>query len=296
MTESTQGSYRERMLRALLYLEKRLDEPLSLEELAGVAHFSPFHFHRVFRGMVGESVKSHIRRLRLERAANMLAMSDRPVTDIALDAGYEAHAAFTRAFGAVFGESPSSYRTAAKARLAAGMREAAPRSSETLLDRDKGGTDMDVSIEQFPKTKVVFARHVGPYAECGKAWGQVCAFAGPKGLFGPDTMFVGVCHDDPEVTPPSMVRYDACLTVTREVAPEGGIGVREIGGGEYATTVHKGPFDKLYATYAELFGVWGPQSGREFASAPSLEVYLNDPEKTPPEELLTKIYAQLEPK
>lgn len=296
MTESTLGGYRERMLRALLYLEKRLDEAISLEELAGVAHFSPFHFHRVFRGMVGESVKSHIRRLRLERAANMLALSDRPVTDIALDAGYEAHAAFTRAFRAVFGESPSSYRKAARARLAAGMREDAPRSSEILFDRDTGGTDMDVKIEEFPKTKVVFARHVGPYAECGAAWGKVCAFAGPKGLMGPDTMFVGVCHDDPEVTPPSRVRYDACLTVTRDVAPEGGIGFQEIGGGEYATTVHKGPYDKLYATYAELFGVWGPQSGREFAAAPSLEVYLNDPEKTPPAELLTRIYARLEPK
>lgn len=296
MTESTQGSYRERMLRALLYIEKRLDEPISLEELAGVAHFSPFHFHRVFRGMVGESVKSHIRRLRLERAASMLALSDRPVTDIALDAGYEAHAAFTRAFRTVFGESPSAYRKTARERYAAGMREIAPRPSEALLDRDKGVEDMDVSIEELPKTKVVFARHVGPYAECGKAWEKVCAWAGPKGIFGPDTRTVGVCHDDPEVTPPEKIRYDAALTVTRDVAPEGDIGVQEIGGGEYAVTVHQGPYENLPDAYAKLFGVWGPQSGREFASAPSLEFYLNDPEKTPPAERLTKICAKLEPR
>lgn len=155
---------------------------------------------------------------------------------------------------------------------------------------------MQVSIENFPKTKVAFARHVGPYAGCGEAWAKVCAYAGARGLLGPNTLAAGLCHDDPEVTPPERVRYDACLGLGEAATPEGEIGVQEIGGGEYAMTMHEGPYETLHQTYAALCGVWGPQSGRELAAAPSIEVYLNDPQTTPPEKLLTKVYVRLEAK
>src|SRR6185436_20700588 len=110
MKPETVESYRERMLAVLVHIQEHLDDPLPLEELADVAHFSPFHFHRIFRGMVGESVKEHVRRLRLERAAHRLRFTGEPVTEIALDAGYQTHESFTRAFGAMFGESPSEFR------------------------------------------------------------------------------------------------------------------------------------------------------------------------------------------
>lgn len=112
MKAQTERAYQEAILRVLVYLQAHLDEVVSLEELAHVAHFSPYHFHRIFRGMVGESVKEHVRRLRLERAAHRLKFTDTPVTRIALDAGYVAHEGFTRAFGTVFGQSPSEFRTA----------------------------------------------------------------------------------------------------------------------------------------------------------------------------------------
>ena len=102
MKSETQQTYQERILKVLVYIQNHLDETLSLEELAGVAHFSPYHFHRIFRGMVGESLMEHVRRLRLERAAHRLKFTDSPVTRIAFEAGYETHEAFTRAFRALF--------------------------------------------------------------------------------------------------------------------------------------------------------------------------------------------------
>ena len=108
--------------------------------------------------------------------------------------------------------------------------------------------------------------------------------------------FVGICHDDPEVTPPEKIRYDACVTVDQTFQPEGDIGVQTIAAGEYATTTHFGPYERLSQTYAELLGQWLPRSGRELRSAPSLEFYMNDPEGTDPEDLITDIYAPLEPK
>ena len=66
--ENTTVSYQQRILRVLTYIKNHLDEPLDLPQLADIAYFSPHHFHRIFSELVGETVKEHVRRLKLERA------------------------------------------------------------------------------------------------------------------------------------------------------------------------------------------------------------------------------------
>ena len=87
MKTDTQRDYEARILRVLVHIQTHLGHALDLDELAAIAHFSPYHFHRVFRGMVGEPVIEHVRRLRLERAAHQLKATDSSVTQIAFDAG-----------------------------------------------------------------------------------------------------------------------------------------------------------------------------------------------------------------
>src|SRR5260370_39894448 len=109
MRETTIEDYQRRILKVLVHIQNNLDRPFSLEELATIASFSPYHFHRIFRGMVGESVKEHVRRLRLERAAHCLRFTGQPRTDIAFDAGYETHQALTPTFHSMFGASPPEF-------------------------------------------------------------------------------------------------------------------------------------------------------------------------------------------
>src|SRR5512140_444878 len=92
------------------YIREHINEPLDRETLAAVAGFSIPHFHRVFTAQVGESAISYIRRLRLERAARKLRMGAVDITEVALAAGYETHAAFSKAFKQQFGFSPSEFR------------------------------------------------------------------------------------------------------------------------------------------------------------------------------------------
>ena len=92
------------------YIRRHISEPLDRETLAAVAGFSVPHFHRVFTAQVGESAISYIRRLRLERAARKLRMGAVDITEVALAAGYDTHAAFSKAFKQQFGLSPSEFR------------------------------------------------------------------------------------------------------------------------------------------------------------------------------------------
>ncbi len=300
MKPQTEETYKERILRVLVHIQAHLDEALCLEDLAGVAYFSPYHFHRVFRGMVGESVKEHVRRLRLERAALRLKHSGEPVTRIAFEAGYETHESFTRAFRAMFEQSPSQFREAHRPVAVPEVRSRVHFVLDGQLDDfapiEEGGPPMDVRIETRKPMRVAFIRHVGPYNQVGATWGRLCAWAGMRGLFGPNTVLLGLCHDDPEVTPPDKIRYDACIAVGPNVSGDGEVGVQEIAGGDYAVTLHRGPYDNLADTYARLCGQWLPAHGRELRSAPSLEIYRNSPQDTAPDDLLTDVYLPLEPR
>lgn len=154
---------------------------------------------------------------------------------------------------------------------------------------------MDAQIKTVDPIRVAFVRAQGPYAESADtAWKKLCAWAGKNGLFGPQTRFIGVCYDDPEITPPEKIRYEACLTLSRDVEAEGEIHVQEIGGGSYATAVLKGPYSGLAGMYARLCGEWVPKQGYHLRQGPSLEVYLNDPDQTKPEDLLTEIQVPVE--
>ena len=298
MKEETERVYRERILRVLLHIQEHLDEPLPLEELAEIAYFSPFHFHRVFRGMIGESLMEHIRRLRLERAVQRLRTTDRNIIEIALEAGYETHETFTRAFRKMFGENPSVFRRNHRSdQLKAspsGVHFRSDRAFRTFNPLTKGGFKMDVRIEEVKPMRVAFVRHIGPYEKCEKAWGELCAWAGPKGLLGPKSTFIGICYDDPEVTPAEKIRYDACVNVGTDIEGEGPVGIQTIEGGQYAIFTHRGPLTNLIKTYQQIFGEWAPSSGRVIKTGPSFEVYLNDPHRTPPEEITVDIYVPLE--
>jgi AraC family transcriptional regulator len=269
----------ERLARARRLIEARLDEDIPLEDLAREACFSPFHFHRLFRGLLGETVRGYTRRLRLERAAHQLTHTADDILPIALAAGYDSHEAFTRAFKARFELTPSAWRDQRREVLANATTHKEPA--------------VDIRIERREPSRIAFVRHTGPYDQVGDAWQALMKWGWTKVIFGKPDSF-GLCHDDPDITPADRVRYDACLVVDVKAKPKPPVELRDLPGGAYAVTVHAGPFDKIGETYAALCARVASNTiaGKRWtlADPPSLEKYLTDPRKTKPEDLRTEVW------
>jgi AraC family transcriptional regulator len=271
----------------IFHIEAHLDERMSLDDLAKVACFSSFHFHRIFAAFTGESIAAYIRRLRLERSAQQLLHLDATVTEIALNAGYETPSAFTRAFVAQFGARPSEYRQEDQTALIRGARLLA-------LTNNKEDWTMTPEIRTIDPMPVLFVRRTGPYGQAaGQAFGVLCQFAGSRGLLGPAARMIGISHDDPHVTDESKFRYDACVTIDHEVKPEGDVGQKTIAGGKYAMFLHAGSYEAFQQTYDQIFKAWLPGSGEKLRDEPCFELYLNSPGQVKPEELRTEIWLPL---
>ena len=284
MKNDTKLNYYERIKKVLIYIHTNLDEELSLEKLASIASFSPFHFHRVFRGMTGKSLAIYVRNLRLEKAALDLKQSSISITDLAFNSGYETVESFTRAFKKQYKICPSNYRKQ-------DIKKIIFNNFKIDFLPSKGGLSMNVKLEKQKLRKVAYVGHKGSYNQCSKAWETLCSWAGPKGLLGPKTEYLGLCYDDPDVTPAEKIRYDACIMVDDNITIDNSasIKIQDIPEGKYAIAIHQGPYDKLKDTYAELCGKWAPNSGMEIMDKPSIEIYLNDPKNTPPEDLKVEI-------
>lgn len=289
MRPTTYDDYSGRITRVLLHIREHLDETLSLEELARVAHFSPYHFHRIFRGMMGESLGEHVRRLRLERAARRLRSSDDAITQVAFEAGYESHEAFTRAFRGMFSLSPSVYRSTSRGRYDVDGADDVPK----VLEAESGDPGGRVRIMVTLPMPLLFVRHIGSFGSVGAAWSRLFQEAGARGLLHGRPTMIGIIHDDPEITPPDALRYDACIRLDHEIEVVGEFGVTCLPGGEEAVLLHRGPYERLMESYAWLYGVWLPHSGREADDRPPYEIYISAPDEAAPEDLLTEIHLPL---
>lgn len=261
-----------------MVLEQHLLEDVELNDLAGAAGYSMFHFHRLFRAATGETVRQYQRRLRLERAAHHLIHGQDDILTLALDAGYGSHEAFTRAFQARFQTTPSAFR-----------QERRQIQEHKIMPM----TEIEIRIAEREPQNIAYVRHVGPYEQVGDAWGALMKWGWKKMMFRPPETF-GLSYDDPEVTPADQLRYEACMVVKPGTKVKAPVEMKQTPGGTYAVVMHEGPYEKFAETYAKLIGriCSGPIDGKQWklGDPPALEKYLNDPRKTKPEDLRTEVW------
>jgi AraC family transcriptional regulator len=275
-----------RFHRVLEHIDAHLGQPLVLADLADVAHFSPYHFHRLFTAWMGETLGDYLRRRRLEVAALRLLTQPRTsVLSMALMVGFGSGEAFARAFKARFDCSPSQWRLIKQEEREVLMRKRGQHESN--LDQagfegagDHGAdnpTDLENSMKVIVKNReavrVAYLRHVGPYGgEVAQFWQQQFhPFLARHSLYG--RPLYGISHDDPLITAPEKCRYDTAVEVDDSFAAPAGAHIGQIAGGTYGALAFVGTPATISAAWSALMREWLPASGYQLDGRPTFEYY-----------------------
>lgn len=258
------------MHRVLEHIDRHLDEKLDLDSLAGVANFSPFHFHRLFTAWMGETVGDYTRRRRLEIAAQRLVAQPRlAVLQVALSVGFGSTEAFARAFKARFGSPPTAWRDAQVSN-----RDQLKSNLDQAIASESGNHGhMKVTIVDRQPTSVAYLRYVGPLGKpLSDFWiKKVSPWMELNGLYGQPRF--GISLDDPGITSPDKLRYDAAVEVPADFAGAGDYQKTVIPGGKYAVGRFRGDEAEVGEAWTWLLRDWLPGSGLQLDSRPLFEHY-----------------------
>ena len=274
------AEYERRIHRVVAHIDAHLDEPLDLDTLAAVAHFSAFHFHRVFRASTGETLGDYLRRRRVETGAlRLLTQPGTSVLEVALAVGFGSGEAFARAFKLRFGKSPSAWR----AERNPGQAEGSFDQAGNVVDFDHGHLptrvietptmNTAVTLIDMPPTPVAYHRHTGPYGEPVLAFwmDRVAPWMAENDLFG--RIRYGIAHDDPTIGEPATCRYDAAVSADAGEVLSGQPMRTVLPGGRYACSRFQGTVTEIDAAWQRLLGGWLPASGLQVDARPLLEHY-----------------------
>jgi len=275
--------YYKKLIQLEGFIRLNLDQELSVEDLAKQMHLSPFHFHRVFKSLVGEPVHEYVTRIRLEVAAMRLKFTRDKVHEIAFAVGYQNPETFSRAFARVHNCTPRAFRQEQKQIIAYRLQDII---RQRLVEQV-----VSTRIQRLQPIQVAYLSHKGAYQTVGDSWRILMQNIAPVEC----GRMIGIPYSDPNMVKPHQIRYDACVEIRPDFSPPMPIQRKELSGGQYVESIHKGPFEDIDDTYHLLYGLWLPNSPYELRNEPSLEIYLTDSRVTPPAEMRTAIYLPIKP-
>ncbi|MEK4324586.1 AraC family transcriptional regulator [Paenibacillus sp. FSL R7-0312] len=283
--------YRERIDKVIAYIEEHSSQPLKLDTLAEISHFSKFHFSRIFTAMVGVTPMVFVNRKRIQHSLVLLTETNKTILEVAGQCGFESVSVFNAHFKRYYGCTPGSIRNSSRknSNFASSFSNIQAESA-SLADYNRARSnpllrrawDSMVEIRQIPEMEVAYIRHIGSYLDTYSAWDKLSRWADQHGLHAGNQQFIGISLDDGDLVEESACRYDACVTVPEgfeQGAHRPQVEFKTVSGGMYAVYSYYDTVDKLVLAYDSMFSVWLPRSGYEADDRPCLEFCLNDPMK-----------------
>lgn len=271
--------YRRRINKVIDHLNNNLYRAVSLDELASVAFFSPFHFHRLFVAMTGETVNAFTIRLRNEKAARLLRFSQQSISQIAAECGYSSTATLSRSFNQYFGISPVRYRKGGEIKNSKIRKDLQPLTDyHCNVPPDELEQRFPVYIKQLPERRIAYLRVSDAFREgvVIAAFAKLVDWARQVELFESEVIF-GMSKDDPEVTPKEKYAYEACITLPAgfEITRENPVQTMTLPACKYAFTKASGDINLVAAAINYLFDNWLINSDYECETQPGLELFLD---------------------
>lgn len=254
------------------HVRANLTSDLKLASVAEVAHASPYHFHRIFKAVCGETVAEFTRRARLERAAYLMkAAPKRPLSSIALDVGFPALAEFSRAFKRQYGLAPSTWDRTSELNILPDFIKAIPPPSHAF----------DAQIVHHPASRLAYIR-IHTWFEVDKlkvGFAHLTEWLSARGIDWRQLPLVGMSWDNYQTTPLENIRYDLAFPVPEPIEADGEIGIYTLPAFR-AVEVHcQGHLSFVAQAWDFLYDDWFVASRYEPANLPAMKRFRRHPDE-----------------
>jgi len=262
MSKTTSKDHKERINEILFQIHLDISAEHSVEYLSKSASMSPFHFNRVFKKIVGQSVHSYIRRVRLEHCANALLFNpNSTINEIFSEVGFVSNSSFTHAFKSHFGQTPSKWREV----------DIPLHVSDNLAKINP----LHVEIDYVPKKRVVYVRHRGYNKSIKEAWQRLEEWTLQNNLEFSRLPMIGLHHSNPNIVKKEDCHYVACLELQDDNVyfRSGDIGIMEIPKMFCAKFKLEGKYGDLMKYMDYIYYKWLPNSQYEKVHLPSMALY-----------------------
>ena len=282
----TSEEHIKRIRKVLNFIEENLDNELSLENLAEIGNYSPFHFHRIFRGIIGETLQEYINRNRMEKSAMLLShQKQKSIEDIFSEVGFKSNSTFSKTFKKYFGVSPSVFRKNAPEKFSNilpmnsnnGQKEIVFQQYLYNINQMKNfmETNAKIEVKELPEMNLASVLSIG-VQNIDNAYNKLISWGISKNIFPRENVkMISVYHDSFKVTAPNKVRIHACMLLDEpiktdseifpEILPKG----RHIVG-SYFIGIHE--FEKAWQS---LF-LWMNENGYQYKRTFPFEIYHNN--------------------
>lgn len=294
--------YIKRINTILVFIDENLDSELSLEIVANVGFYSPFHLHRIFKAITNETLNSYITRKRIEKTASILLnQKNVSITELSQQYGFNSNSSFTRTFKKFYGLNPSEFR---KSKL---------KYSKISQVKSKNGQEKSnfeeyicnsinlinwikmkakIEIKEMPKLDLAFITQIG-HEGLGNAYAKLIQWAAPKGLLTEDSKMATIYHDSYKITEPEKVRMSACLILNEKTDVDGEIGLTTIEKGRFIIGHFEIGIQEFEKSWTGLF-IWMNENGYKKVDRNPFEIYHNNFNAHPKKIAIVDFYIPIE--
>jgi AraC family transcriptional regulator len=284
------------------YISQNLTGDVSLETIAGIANYSPFHFQKIFTEAVLETPKQYVIRLRLERAAHFLMIfPNLAINEIATGCGFSSDSIFSRAFKNYYGISADKFRKLPGNK----MQEIKKKINPSEREQDKSWISpisdiqekiASVKLSSTPAVCTLYSFQIACIQttlshreNISFAYKSLIRWAIPQKLITPSTRYFGIWLDIPYLTPPDKCRYLCGIEISSDIKPAKGIVVLNFNKGLYINYKMTGNINKTLNSLIALNHNYIDSMGYSISEMICYEQF----EKSPAEDLYEEIHRSL---
>ena len=282
----TSEEHIKRIRKVLNFIEENLDNELSLENLAEIGNYSPFHFHRIFRGIIGETLQEYINRNRMEKSAMLLSHhKNKSLEEVFSEVGFKSNSTFSKTFKKYFGVSPSVFRKNTPEKFSKilpmnsnnGQKEVVFQQYLYNINQMKNfmETTAKIEVKELPEMNLASVLSIG-VQNIDNAYNKLISWGISKNLFPRENVkMISVYHDSFKVTAPNKVRIHACMLLDEPIKTDGEIFPETLPKGRHIVGSYFIGIHEFEKAWQSLF-LWMNENGYQYKRTFPFEIYHNN--------------------